>query len=53
MVDSDWARNVKTRNSVSGIAIMLAGVVIVYKTIFQRVIALYSTEAKFYALSEA
>ena len=32
---------------------MMAWAVIVYKTILQRVIALSSTEAEFYALSEA
>ena len=32
---------------------MMAGAVIVYKTILQRVIALSSTEAEFCALSEA
>ena len=53
LVDSDWAGNVKTRRSVSGIVIMMAGAAVVYKTILQRVIALSSTEAEFYALSEA
>ena len=53
LVDSDWAENMKTRRSVSGIAIMMTGAVVVYKTILQRVIALSSTEAEFYALSEA
>ena len=32
---------------------MLAGATIVYKTILQRTVALSSTEAEFYALSEA
>ena len=53
LVDSDWAGNVKTRRSVSGIVIMMAGAAVVYKTILQRVVALSSTEAEFYALSEA
>ena len=52
-VDSDWAANTKTRRSVSGMAIMLAGAVICYKTIYQKTIALSSTEAELYALSEA
>ena len=52
-VDSDWAANTKTRRSVSGIAIMFAGAVICYKTIYQKTIALSSTEAELYALSEA
>ena len=53
LVDSDWAGNIKTRRSVSGIVIMMAGAAVVYKTILQRVVALSSTEAEFYALSEA
>ena len=53
MVDSDWAGNVKTRRSVSGIVIIMAGAAVVYKTILQRIVALSSTEAEFYALSEA
>ena len=53
LVDSDWGGNVKTRQSVSSIVIMMAGAAVVYKTILQRVIALSSTEAEFYALSEA
>ena len=53
LVDSDWAGNIKTRRSISGMAILLAGAAVVYKTILQRIIALSSTEAEFYALSEA
>ena len=53
LVDSDWAGNVKTRRSVGGIAILMAGAAIIYKTILQRTVALSSTEAEFYALSEA
>ena len=53
LVDSDWAGNTQTRRSVSGIVIMMAGAAVVYKTILQRIIALSSTEAEFYALSEA
>lgn len=52
-VDSDWAGNVNTRKSVSGISFILAGAPIVYKTINQKTVALSSTEAEFYALSEA
>ena len=37
----------------SGIGIMFARAVIIYKTRFQKAIALSSTEAKFYALCEA
>ena len=52
-VDSDWAGNIKTRKSVSGISFILAGALIVYKTINQKTVSLSSTKAEFYALSEA
>ena len=51
--DSDWAGNRRDRRSVSGILIMLGGAAIVYKTVLQKTIALSSTEAEFYALTEA
>ena len=51
--DSDWASDRQTRRSVSGIAIMMNGATIIYKTILQRTVALSSTEAEFYALAEA
>ena len=53
MADSDFAGDRKTRKSVGGTLIFLGGAAIVYKTILQRTIALSSTEAEFYALSEA
>ena len=37
----------------SGVTIIFSGVATVYKTILQRTIALSSTEAEFYALTEA
>ena len=52
-VDSDWAGNVKTRKSLSGITLMLGNATVIYKTLHQKSIALSSTEAEFYALSEA
>ena len=52
-VDSDWAGNVTTRKSLSGICLMLGNATVIYKTIHQKAIALSSTEAEFYALSEA
>ena len=52
-VDSDWAGNIETRKSVSGISFIIAGAPIVYKTINQKTVALSSTKAEFYALSEA
>ena len=52
-VDSDWAGDTLHRKSVSGIAFLLAGAAIVYKTLHQKSVALSSTEAEFYALAEA
>ena len=51
--DSDLAGDTKTRKSVSGVTIFFGGAAAVYKTILQRMIALSSTEAEFYALTEA
>ena len=50
--DSDWVNDTTNRWSVSGTAIILAGGLIVYKTILQRTVALSSTKAEFYALTE-
>ena len=50
--DSDWANDSSNRKSVSGTVILLGGGAIVYKTILQRTVALSSTEAEFYALTE-
>ena len=52
-MDLDSAGNIKTRHSVSGVVIMMAGAVVAYKTILQRIVALSFTEAEFYALSVA
>ena len=51
--DSDWASDYATRKSVSGIALMFAEAIILYKTQFQKATALSSTEAEFYALCDA
>ena len=51
--DSDWAGDTKHRKSVSGIGIFFAGAAILYKTMFQKPIAMSSTEAEFYSLSDA
>ena len=51
--DSTWASDLNSRNSVGGILIMFGGAAIIYKTMIQRIVALSSTEAEFYALSEA
>ena len=50
LVDSDWASDTTHRKSVSGIGIMYAGALIAYKSNFQKVPALSSTEAEFSAL---
>ena len=52
-VDADWAGDVSHRKSVSGIGILFAGAAVLYKTMYQKVIAMSSTEAKFYSLSGA
>ena len=51
--DSDWGLDSTHRRSVSGFIIMLAGAAVVYKTHYQRAIALSSTEAEFVAASDA
>ena len=52
-VDSDWGTDRSHRRSVTGIAIILAGAVIAYKTKYQPTVALSSTEAEFAAAAEA
>ena len=51
--DSDWANDTSSRKSVSGTTIMIGGGSIIYKTVLQRTVALSSTEAEFYSLTEA
>ena len=53
MADSDFAGDRNTRKSVGGSTIFFGGAVVVYKTTLQRTVALSSTEAEFYALTEA
>ena len=50
--DSDLAGDTATRKSVSGVTIFFGEAAVVYKTILQRTIALSSTEAEFYAITE-
>lgn len=50
--DSDWASCRKTRNTITGGVIMLAGAAIGYKTRFQKAVALSSTEAEWVAACE-
>jgi hypothetical protein len=52
-VDSDWATCTKTRRSMTGITIKLAGGTIAYKTKLQPTVALSSTEAEFMAACDA
>lgn len=52
-VDSDWGDDSNHRKLVSGIIIKYAGGTIYYKTKFQDIIAMSSTEAEFTAASEA
>ena len=51
--DSDWGGNKDNRHSVSGYVIFLMGVAVMWKSKLQRTTALSSTEAEYYALSEA
>ena len=51
--DSDWGSDRHHRRSITGIAQFLGGSVIAYKMKIQPVVALSSTEAEFYAASEA
>ena len=51
--DSDWAGDKNNRRSVSGYVILLLGVPILWKSKLQRSVSLSSSEAEYYALSEA
>ena len=51
--DSDWGADTSHRRSVSGILIMVAGAAVVYKTNYQKAVALSSTEAEFVSASDA
>ena len=52
-VDSNWASDTTHRRSVTGIVYMMAGAAVVYKTKFQKTVALSSTEAEFVAAADA
>jgi hypothetical protein len=52
-VDSDWASCIRTRRSLTGIVVKMAGGTIAYKTKFQVTVALSSTEAEFMAACDA
>jgi hypothetical protein len=51
--DSDWAGDKENRHSVTGYIMFLLGVPILWKSKLQRTVALSSSEAEYYALSEA
>ena len=51
--DIDWAGDKECRHSVSGYIMYLLGVAVLWKSRLQRTVALSSTEAEYYALSEA
>ena len=53
LVDSDWAGDTIKRKSISGIVIMYAGGAIAYKSKYQEVIAMSTTEAEFVAACDA
>jgi hypothetical protein len=52
-VDSDWASCTRTRRSLTGVVVKMAGGTIAYKTKFQVTVALSSTEAEFMAACDA
>ena len=51
--DSDWAGDKDDRRSISGYMLFLNGVLIAWRSKAQRVVALSSSEAEFYACGEA
>ncbi|OWY93524.1 Integrase, catalytic core protein, partial [Phytophthora megakarya] len=50
--DADWAGNRDDRRSVSGVMLMMCGAPVVWRSTFQKTVALSSTEAEYKALSE-
>jgi hypothetical protein len=52
-IDSDWAGDKNNRHSVSGYSMFLNGTVILCKSKLQKLLALSSSEAESYAMSEA
>ncbi|KAE9266726.1 hypothetical protein PR003_g32022, partial [Phytophthora rubi] len=50
--DADWADNRDDRRSVSGMLLMLCGAPVVWRSTFQKTVALSSTEAEYMALSD-
>ena len=50
--DSDWGSDRAHRKSVTGMLILLGGAAVVYKTKYQKAVALSSTEAEFVSASD-
>ncbi|KAE9200534.1 hypothetical protein PF005_g15311 [Phytophthora fragariae] len=50
--DADWAGNRDDRRSVSGMLLKLCGAPVVWRSTFQKTVALSSTEAEYMALSD-
>ncbi|KAE8889209.1 Retrovirus-related Pol polyprotein from transposon TNT 1-94 [Phytophthora fragariae] len=50
--DADWAGNRDDRRPVSGMLLMLCGAPVVWRSTFQKTLALSSTEAEYVALSD-
>ncbi|GMF16153.1 unnamed protein product [Phytophthora lilii] len=50
--DADWAGNRDDRRSVSGVMLLLCGAPVVWRSTFQKTVALSSTEAEYMALSD-
>ncbi|KAE9176563.1 hypothetical protein PF004_g26044 [Phytophthora fragariae] len=50
--DADWVDNRDDRRSVSGMLLMLCGAPVVWRSTFQKTVALSSTEAEYMALSD-
>ena len=51
--DSDWATNKTDRKSITGFVLYFQGTLILWKSQAQKTVALSSTEAEYYAMSEA
>uniref|UniRef100_A0AAV1UBQ4 Polyprotein n=1 Tax=Peronospora matthiolae TaxID=2874970 RepID=A0AAV1UBQ4_9STRA len=49
--DADWGSNIDDRRSVSGIMVIIGGAPAIYKSKYQRTVALISAEAEYMALS--
>ena len=52
-VDADWASNTRTRRSMTGIGMYLAGAPVAYCARYQPTIVMSTTESKFVAASNA